>query len=63
MRQAVRIVLEYLKPFLPDLAQKGLSYVGGDMSEKGNLLERTTWPPLEPGVAVAKAEPLMPRKQ
>ena len=61
--QAIRMVLEYLEPFMPDLAAKGLSWLGGTEAVTGNLLERTNWPALAAGTRITKAEPLMPRKQ
>jgi methionyl-tRNA synthetase len=61
--QAVRVVLEFLEPFMPDLAGRGLGYLGGPAAVQGNLLERTSWPALAAGTRITKAEPLMPRKQ
>jgi methionyl-tRNA synthetase len=61
--QAIRIVLEFLAPFMPELAGRGLEPLGGNDAVKGNLLERTSWPALAAGTRITKAQPLMPRKQ
>jgi methionyl-tRNA synthetase len=60
--QAVRVVLEFLAPIMPDLAGRGLCWLGGARGT-GDLIQGTTWPALPAGTAVAKGEPLFPRKQ
>ena len=61
--QAVRVSLEFLAPLMPDIAGRGLTFVGGPEATTGPLLERTSWPPLAAGTKIVKADPLIPRKQ
>lgn len=58
--QAVRIVLEYLAPVMPDVAARGLALVGGPAD--GDLTARTAWGALSAGTKIIKPEPLLPRK-
>ncbi len=60
--QAVRVVLEFLTPFMPDVAPDGLAMLGGGDDSK-NLLERTEWGSLPAGTPITKGAPLIPRKQ
>jgi len=60
--QAVRVILEFLAPIMPDTAPTGLARLSADAAE-ANLLERTAWGSLPAGTAVAKGAPLIPRKQ
>ena len=61
--EAVRIVLCYLEPFMPEKAAAGLAQLGVAPGQAGSLSEAGTFGRLPPGTAVAKGEGLFPRKQ
>ncbi len=60
--EAVRIVLNYLSPFMPEKTATGLAQLGLTIGSE-SLSQRVRWGVLEPGTKVAKGEPLFPRKQ
>ena len=60
--QAVRIILEFLAPIMPDVARSGLERAGGAAIVAGGLIERTAWGALPAGTCIRKSEPLIPRK-
>jgi methionyl-tRNA synthetase len=59
--QAVRIVLEHLRPIMPESMQTALAALGAD-GAAGTLAERTEWGALAAGAPIEKAQPLWPRK-
>jgi len=61
--EAVRIVLSYLEPFMPDKADEGLRQLGLAGGAPEPLGERARWGGIAPGTAVAKSDPLFPRVQ
>ncbi len=61
--EAVRIVLAYLEPFMPEKAGAGLGQLGLAGGDPGRLDERAKWGYLRPGTATANAGPLFPRRQ
>lgn len=60
--EAVRIVLLYLSPILPEKATAGLALLGQDNSAD-SLGQAGSWGELQPGTKIQAAEPLFPRKQ
>jgi len=60
--EAVRTVLLYLSPFMPDAADRGLAQLG--WRAQGEALAKAgRWGVLPAGARVQKAQPLFPRKQ
>ena len=59
--EAVRIVLLYLRPFMPATADRGLARLGWQAPD-GALSETGRWGLLLPGTATRKQEGLFPRK-
>jgi methionyl-tRNA synthetase len=59
--EAVRIILLYLHPFMPEAAQKGLAQLGWSMPQEP-LSELGRWGRLPAGSKIQKAEGLFPRK-
>jgi methionyl-tRNA synthetase len=60
--EAVRVVLTYLEPVMPETAAKGLAMLGvGDMD--GSLDALGVWGGLQAGTTVAPGDPLFPRKR
>jgi methionyl-tRNA synthetase len=60
--EAIRIVLTYLEPVMPDTAAKGLAMLGiGELD--GSLDELGTWGGLVPATTVVPGDPLFPRKR
>lgn len=62
MHEAVRIILFYLRPFMPDTAERGLAQLGW-RAEAGTLSDQARWGILPAGAATKKGEGLFPRKQ
>ncbi len=58
--EAVRLVLSYLEPFMPDKAAEGLSQLG--LAGPRRLDQVGRWGLLTPGQALGKAAMLFPRK-
>jgi methionyl-tRNA synthetase len=60
--EAVRIILLYLRPVMPVMAERGLAQLG--WSAPAEPLDRLgRWGVLEPGARIGRAEGLFPRKQ
>ncbi len=59
--EAVRIVLLYLHPFMPETAERGLAQLGWSIPA-GALSELGRWGHLPAGTRVQKTEGLFPRK-
>jgi methionyl-tRNA synthetase len=59
--EALRIILLYLKPFLPQAADRGLSQLGWSIPDR-RLSELGRWGLLPPGAKTNKGESLFPRK-
>jgi methionyl-tRNA synthetase len=59
--EAVRIALLYLRPFMPDSADRGLAQLGWSVPAKP-LCELGRWGLLQPGSKLQPAEALFPRK-
>lgn len=59
--EAVRIVLLYLWPIMPETAEAGLAQLGQSLPEEP-LQDVTAWDRIPPGTAVSKGQPLFPRK-
>ncbi|MHC4718288.1 MAG: methionine--tRNA ligase [Planctomycetota bacterium] len=59
--EAVRIVLSYLEPVIPDKADEGLRQLGLCGGGPEPLGVRTQWGGLAAGTATAKSDPLFPR--
>jgi len=59
--QAVRIILLYLKPIMPETADKGLAQLG--WSGQPPLAESGQWGLLQPGTKSVSSEGLFPRKK
>jgi methionyl-tRNA synthetase len=60
--EAVRLILLYLSPVMPEASQKGLETLGWDRPGT-ELSELTRWGLLEPGITVEICDPLFPRKR
>ncbi|MBN1941991.1 MAG: methionine--tRNA ligase [Phycisphaerae bacterium] len=60
--EAVRIVLLYLAPVMPDKAVEGLARLGLEKTEE-HLSEIACWGGLKPGTNVSPGEPLFPRAE
>ena len=60
--EAVRIILLYLRPFMPTTADKGLAIMGWTCDDK-LLSEAGKWGLLTAGTQTAKTEPLFPRSK
>ncbi|MCK4623740.1 MAG: methionine--tRNA ligase [Phycisphaerae bacterium] len=60
--EAVRIVLSYLEPFMPEKSAEGLAHLGVSGVSDGTLSERGRFGLIEPGTKTAKSDPLFPRK-
>jgi len=60
--EAVRIVLSYLEPFMPEKAAEGLAQLGRTAQDPAPLSDRGGWGRLTPGLAVTKGPALFPRK-
>ncbi len=61
--EAVRIVLIYLEPFMPEKVADGLARLGLTGGDPEPLSRRACFGRLEPGTRVVQSEPLFPRKQ
>ena len=59
--EAVRLVLSYLEPIIPDKADEGLRQLGLTGGDPRPLGERTRWGGLAAGTAIAKSTSLFPR--
>jgi len=59
--EAVRIVLSYLEPIMPEKAEEGLRQLGLAGGGAQPLDARTRWAGLAPGTALAQSNPLFPR--
>ena len=60
--EAIRIVLVYLGPILPEKSATGLAMLGA-AGDDVPLAEAGQWGRLQPGTTVQPGEPLFPRKQ
>ncbi len=60
--EAVRIVLLYLQPIMPETSAKALEMLGVAATQ-GTLSEAGKWGQMTPGTKVQKCDPLFPRKQ
>ncbi|MDP6543041.1 MAG: methionine--tRNA ligase [Phycisphaerae bacterium] len=60
--EAVRIVLTYLTPFMPEMMAAGLEQLNWQMVDGQSISEAAGWGRLTPGTQVRKPEPLFPRK-
>jgi methionyl-tRNA synthetase len=60
--EAVRIVLLYLRPVMPETCQQGLTALGCPPGE-GSLSSEGAWGQLPVGTLTEKIEPLFPRKK
>ncbi len=60
--EALRIVLTYLEPVMPETAIKGLAMLGIDGLD-GSLDAMGAWGGLQPGTSVVPGDPLFPRKK
>jgi len=60
--EAVRIILLYLRPFMPATADKGLALLGCSCDET-QLSEAGKWGLLAAGTQTSKTEPLFPRSK
>jgi len=60
--EAVRIVLTYLSPLMPETMAEGLEQLNWKMGAEGSITEAAEWGRLTPGTQVRKPEPLFPRK-
>lgn len=60
--EAVRIVLLYLRPIMPEAADRGLAQLGWKAPDV-SLTEQARWGALPPGTETVKGESLFPRKQ
>ncbi|MDY7011089.1 MAG: methionine--tRNA ligase [Planctomycetota bacterium] len=60
--EAVRIVLSYLEPFMPEKAAEGLGQLGVCDGDEMTLSERGRFGLIEPGTKTVKSDPLFPRK-
>ncbi|MHC4562418.1 MAG: methionine--tRNA ligase [Planctomycetota bacterium] len=59
--EAVRMILVYLEPFMPEASARGLAQLGWQREDR--LLDEVgRWGALAPGTAVCKGEALFPRK-
>jgi methionyl-tRNA synthetase len=59
--EAVRLILLYLTPFMPETALRGLAQLGWQPPPNA-LATAGTWGALQPGTKIGKAEGLFPRK-
>nr|MBC8372583.1 class I tRNA ligase family protein [Planctomycetota bacterium] len=60
--EAVRIVLTYLWPLMPETMAAGLEQLNWKMGAEGSITEAAEWGRLTPGTQTRKPEPLFPRK-
>jgi len=60
--EAVRIIMLYLQPFMPEAAERGFAQLGLD-APQGKLSELGKWGLLPAGTKTRKGEALFPRKQ
>jgi methionyl-tRNA synthetase len=60
--EAVRLILLYLEPIMPDASARGHETLGWDRPGT-RLSELTRWGLLEPGITVSGRDPLFPRKR
>ena len=60
--EAVRIVLMYLSPLMPETMAAGLEQLNWKMDADRSITEAADWGQLAPGTQVRKPEPLFPRK-
>ena len=61
--EAVRIMLSYLGPFMPEKSAEGLAQLGLAQADTATLSERGQWGQLAAGTPTAPAAALFPRKQ
>ena len=59
--EAVRLVLLYLRPLMPEAAERGLAQLGWSCDERP-LAEAAQWGVLEAGTRTAQSDALFPRK-
>jgi methionyl-tRNA synthetase len=60
--EAVRLILLYLNPLMPEMAAKGLAYLSYSPSDQ-SLSKCGRWGVLKPGIQIIKGDPLFPRVQ
>ncbi|MCP4376045.1 MAG: class I tRNA ligase family protein, partial [bacterium] len=60
--EAVRIVLTYLSPLMPETMQSGLEQLNWKNDTEKSINEVAIWGQLIPGTQIEKPEPLFPRK-
>ncbi len=60
--EAVRIILLYLQPVMPETVAKGFASLGWSPDDRP-LAEQGAWGQIEAGMATSKGEPLFPRKK
>jgi methionyl-tRNA synthetase len=60
--EAVRIVLTYLSPLMPDTMAAGLEQLNWQVGDGQSIGEAGEWGRLTPGTQVQKPQPLFPRK-
>jgi len=59
--EAVRLILTYLQPFMPQTAERGLGQLGCETPAGGGLCRLGAWGVLAAGAKVQEAEGLFPR--
>ena len=60
--EAVRIILTYLSPLMPEMMASGLEQLNWKKPTEQSITEAGQWGLLTPGAEVMKPEPLFPRK-
>ena len=60
--EAVRIVLMYLSPLMPDTMAAGLAQINWQAPPGRTIVELASWGQLPPGGQTQKGQPLFPRK-
>jgi methionyl-tRNA synthetase len=59
---AVRIILNYLSPFMPEMMAAGLKQMNWSLADGQTISDAGKWGQLTPGQQVMQPEPLFPRK-
>ncbi|MCK5114324.1 MAG: methionine--tRNA ligase [Phycisphaerae bacterium] len=60
--EAVRIIMVYLAPIMPDKTASALQSLGCEQTQ-GTLAELGKWGGIKPGTKIVQTDPLFPRKQ